>query len=703
MSRILDQLRQRATTLDRMTVREGIGDTPIAPLRPPQTLSEKLAAKASQPHHVANLNHEIERVLAIPIPEILTPAEIEAENRSRLLSSAFDSGFRLLPPQLAGIRSYERCQGGFFPIGVGWGKTLLGQMIANRAFAGGIQQIVLLLPPGVVGQFIQDVKWARSRIPFGVPVHVMAGRASSARRAMAKARRPGLYVVPYSLLSTRDTDELLATLAPGLVIADEAHHLSTFDAARTKRVMRHYLRDQNPDAQFVAMSGTVTSKTVMDYHHLIARALGVLAPLPIPAAQARRWGDVLDAGAPPTGDGGPILRLSQWAREHFPAEHSFLDVLPGFRAAYRTRMARSPGVVISGDAQIGTSLVIHNEPAEQPGAELSELIRAVEQEWVTPNGDEIDYAIHKYKWLLELSSGFYNSLVWPTLKQLAQRRRISETEASTVLERSKNQHAAEQSYTQCLRAWLQTYSRPGIDTPLLVGAAMYRTGASQVGEELFELWTEARAQKFEGMISRDEVEVRVDDYKIRHMVRWADMFAKKGQGGIVWCYHNAMLRWARERLEAAGIPVLFAPAGSNEEIADPDNKDRIVVASIDAHGTGKNLQHFRHNFFLQWPRPARTAEQTIGRTHRTGQTADELVICTNLTLLFDQLLMAASINDALYIHSTTDRQKIIIASWDPLPAVFTPETLRSRGFEPVMLSQAQQQALREKFGDLQRA
>ncbi len=146
---------------------------------------------------------------------------------------------------------------------------------------------------------------------------------------------------------------------------------------------------------------------------------------------------------------------------------------------------------------------------------------------------------------------------------------------------------------------------------------------------------------------------------------------------------------------------MHCPAGesANKNILDHGNKSKVVIASLDAHGTGKNLQHFQHMCVVQWPRSARTAEQLLGRLHRRGQEADELPVTTCNSLLFDHMNMAACLNDALYIHqSTGDKQKLIYANYDPLPKIFPPAVLYQRGLEVEKLTAEQEAMLTEKFG-----
>jgi hypothetical protein len=404
---------------------------------------------------------------------------------------------------------------------------------------------------------------------------------------------------------------------------------------------------------------------------------------------------------------GPLQPLVGWAKR-LDKDGEYPETRGGFRRAYKLRMTTCPGVVASGDAEIGVSLVLENRPVKEHQEvegwpELESLIERIETEWVTPNGDEIEYPIHTYKWLYELSAGFYNELKWPQPSALASRRDISEDEAYDILSRAEDYHIAHQEYAKRLRKFLQEESAPNLDTPMLAGANMARHGSRDVPTELYRLWKKAKDKDFEDRPERDSTAVRVCPYKINDAVSWA-MALPKGEGAIIWYYHQEVGKWLMEELRAQGVDCLHCPAGdaANERIIDPTNGNKVVVASLKAHGTGKNLQHFQYQYVTQWPRPAQDAEQFLGRTHRNGQKADELVVVTNNTLAFDDMNMSACINDSLYIHQTTgSRQKLILATYNPLPKIFPSEVLLERGMQTTVLDRKQVQLLTDKFGGMQ--
>ena len=731
----LDRLRARAALTREVQERPQRviarinGQTPAVTVTPPQplTITEKIQRKRQI---AAALDYpveyeEIRRIISLPLIRPFEPDEFEDYNRSHVLADPYESGWRLFDVQAAAVAAYEEFGGLFGPIGVGWGKALITFMVSDIAYRRGLKKIVLFVPPQVLYQTIHSaLPWARTKVPVSYPVHVLHGnQEAGARRALAKSGKKGLYIMPYSLLSTKDARDLLWGIRPELIVADEADWLGSERAGRTKRV-RDYVNEFEP--QFCALSGTITDKSIRDYFHLIKWCLGSNCPLPLSAHLANEWSLAIDSTSDVTSAPGPIEPLMIWAQRNFPEEKVTEDVA-GFRTAYKLRLKSCPGVAATGDAEIGPSLILHNlDVSQKPNEKLAELIQGVTDAWMTPNGDEIDHAIHTWKWLYELNAGFYNELVWPTAEGLAEREGVSEEAAEEALEAARAHHRAHQLYSSELRGWLEAYARPNLDTPMLVGGDMARHGPANVGEVLFELWVEVKEleevlrqtllrtrihkgspKELDKRVQahlRDSRTVRVDDFKIQAALRWAKRM-KKGEGGIIWVHHKGMGVWMRDALKAAGVPHLHCPAGDAANAAlDPSNaaniRDKVVVASMSAHGTGKELQHaFSQQLYLQWPRNAKRAEQTLGRLHRNQQKESEVWAFTLTSTDFDQMNFAACLNDALYIHqSTGSRQKLIYATYSPhLPRIFPPAVLRERGFQNKELTPEQRKLMEEKF------
>lgn len=660
---------------------------------------------------------EVRRILGLDVIGDLTPEEVDAVSDEVVLAGAVNpdgTPFRLFPPQAAGFLAYRLAGGAFCPIGVGWGKTLLCLLIAHYAHTvEKIERIVYFVPKAAYTQLVDtDIALNRTRVRLdGLPFHFLGNKTAGERLAIAKSGKRGCYVMPYSLISTKTGRELLDAIAPGLMICDEGHRLKNKKkGARTRRWL-DYLKE-HPTVKVVVLSGTITKKSVKDYAHLLKGCLKNRTPLPVAEQMLVDWSVSIDTGADPSrAQSAPIRPVVKWARDYFP-EQTFTEDVAGFRKAYRLRLTTAPGVVASADARIGVELVIRNTPVAEtdsrPGwARCQELYDRVNLGWETPNGDAIAHAIHKFKWLVELSAGFYNELFWPTPQVLAERKKISVSDAAAMLVRARDHLSAEQEYQVLLREWLERHPRPHLDTPMLVGSNLKAHGAEQVsridralGPALYEAWALVRRIDFPGRPDRDKRAVPVCDFKVAHAVAWAREVHAQKQGGIVFYYHQEVGTWIAEELQKAGLNPLHCPAGPKFDgiVADPKHKDRILVASISAHGEAKNLQHFSRMLVVQWPRDAGAAEQLIGRLHRNGQEAKQLVVDTCNTTTFDDLIFGACINDALYIHQTSTAQKMIYAEYVPRPTIFPPEVLRERGLDPRMLSREQRELLEATFG-----
>jgi hypothetical protein len=231
---------------------------------------------------------------------------------------------------------------------------------------------------------------------------------------------------------------------------------------------------------------------------------------------------------------------------------------------------------------------------------------------------------------------------------------------------------------------------------------MKRHGPSNVGKDLYMAWMAMKDAEFEGMVERDSIPVRVCDYKVQEAVRW--MKDHPVGEGIVWFYHNECGRWAYEEAEKQGLPVVLCPAGkaTNEfltsEGAEERCRGKFLIASIMAHGTGKNLQFLADQCYMQFPWNEAVAQQSIGRTHRKGQKADTVTVTTMVSCGADELALASCLNDAVYVLETMRSQrKVLIASWDPMPTIYGSQMLQRAGISAKTLSAKQRLLLRERF------
>ncbi len=703
---------------------------------------------------------EIRRICNLPVERPLSPEEVEAVSRAELGPRALDFGVKTLWRQQA--EALVAWQGGGLcaPLKVAAGKTLVAFLCAKDAWRRGVTRILLLVPPDLYGKArVRDVPFARHVIDFKTPVHGVGGLAPAQRLGLLRQGWRGLFIYPYSLLQKEQADEEMALLRPEVVICDEVHALKNIKGAvQTRRFLR-MMEAFKP--KFACMSGTMAKKSLKDYAHLIRFALGERSPLPRQQADVEFWASVLDEVGQAWKqdqqevDMGSLEPLRTWAlgecrKGRFTADEVGGPLTPdsqGYRRAFRLRRNTAPGVVASSEDSLGVSLTLKNLPVETllteqqvtdfeddlekrftgeemfvpseafknetPFKKMLGLLWAVagistrkqsKGRWTTPNGDQIEEGFHLHKWSYEISSGFFNELVWQTTETLARERSVPLSEAENLLQRAKDHHGAKKRFNKEARVFLQEDPAPGVDSPMLLWNACSRDDPRVPGKVVTR-WKEMQHLDFDGRPERVERVARVCDYKIQAALDWAKTL-DSDEGALVWAYNVEMGVWAAEVLKAALGPdrVLHCPSGRkyDELIQAPEAATKIVVAALGGssggHARGKNLQfNFSQNYFLQWPRSADLAEQAIGRTHRPGQKAGTLTIHTNHSVPFDHANFNACLRDAIWAHQTEGEQKIVYADYFEQPRIFPAEWLQQRGFD-VLARRDVDAALRAVFG-----
>jgi hypothetical protein len=209
---------------------------------------------------------------------------------------------------------------------------------------------------------------------------------------------------------------------------------------------------------------------------------------------------------------------------------------------------------------------------------------------------------------------------------------------------------------------------------------------------------------FDGRIDRDGRAVRVCGFKIEECARYIQQLKEehKREGALIWYHNQEMGRWICEEMEKRGVDFLHCPAGAqhNRSILDPKNSKKVIAASMRAHGTGKNLQAFGLEYYLQWPRDAVMAEQSLGRIHRNGQLRDSVKAVLCLTTEFDRVTFSATLNDSCYIHqSTGNAQRLIYADYSFKPEIVPYTVMQEWGTQTTRLDTEAQGILSGKFGD----
>lgn len=426
----------------------------------------------------------------------------------------------------------------------------------------------------------------------------------------------------YDFLSRANGTDILDRLKPDIIIADESQCLSRFESARTKRFMR--FMDDNPQTMFVFLSGTIMRRSIKDFAHLSSLAMGEGSPLPRDWNTVNEWAECLDEGEGNRYPGALSML--------YPDRTAVESVEDG-RRTIQDRLRDTLGVVIGKGEDCQASLTI--KPFRvRPSETIKKYIKNLDATWTRPDGEELVLALDVWRVRSQLfMGGFYKWAVNPPAEWLQ----------------------ARGAWNIALRKFLTRHSKAHLDSPFLVIKAIKDENVSLLGKHLEPLKKLYVAWKVEeGKFATPNVVWQWIDGG--HLMHLATELRKKAPC-IVWSNH---LVPSHELAGLMGVPYYGAKEGDS---IHSETGKRSIVASIKAHGTGRNLQKaFSRNVVIGVPDDW---EQLIGRTHRSGQEADEVEVYVSTHLKED---LERGIKDAEYQQITTDQpRKIVYADKEEWP------------------------------------
>lgn len=437
----------------------------------------------------------------------------------------------------------------------------------------------------------------------------------------------------YEMLGRKQSAELLNQYRPDMIIADEAHRLRNPKAAVTRRVSRWM--QEFPGTVFVAMSGTMSSKSLEDYSHLLRWALGKNAPVPTAPGELQQWCDVLD-------------NQENFTRRMHPGALIFLDqnraIDQAFGSAnqqskslerewqnhptetarkiFRKRLEETPGVVFSEQSDLACPLIITTKKISLE-RKLVTAFYTLRKQWRTPDDWPISDGLTMRRHAYELALGFYG--VWnprPPDWWLEPRKAwCSECRSIISHSRPAKHRPAADSESQVIDLIKQGHIRSQTLEPWLAVKDHWKLGKHY------------------------QVEARwLSDQILDWCANWM-RFA-----GIVWTEHipfafrlaNKTNRhyYGKEGKNAAGLPI---------EACDPT---KAIIASRVSNGEGRNLQMFSRNLIVAPAANAQVMEQLLGRTHRPGQTAHEVTTTILLSCIEHHLSLESAIAYSKVILAT---------------------------------------------------
>lgn len=453
-----------------------------------------------------------------------------------------------------------------------------------------------------------------------------------------------LKILSYEILGREDGDKLLTDANPDLIIADECQRLKNLRAAVTRRVKRWM--DNHPETVMVALSGTLTTRSLKDYAHLAAWCLPNHAPVPQRYNELMEWSQAVDRKL---AEG--VERLQPGALEvlYGPAERELAangETLAAVRTAYRKRLVETPGVVATADGPFADcSLGIEGIVLETKSQDVLDAVAKARVDFELPTGEIILGPTDLWRHVRELALGFYYR--WDPsapIDWLIPRR----------------------MWGVALRHILGTNHR-GLDSELPVKRAVERgeydgkfvidNGRKVFEESIDELYSAWKA--VEKDFVPNTVPVWLDDSVLRFVMKRMD----ENPDEIVWTEHVA---FAERLAELTGAPYYSrkgVDAKTKRSIMQHDvKKHGAAIASIATCGEGFNLQAWNKGLIVSGPPNGGALEQLLGRMHRDGQEAEEVWYTWLFTSIEQWEGYAAAVEDAVYMQDSTGQaQKLCYA------------------------------------------
>ena len=480
------------------------------------------------------------RIISLPREELR-----EVNLTSKLSLPGAVEGLR--PMQSLALVVIRKNKGAVLSLGVGSGKFLISALAATVL---GAKRPLLLVPPCLIAQTYRELSYWSTQFRIS----------------------PALKVLSYGVLSSPKDKDLLWELNPDLIILDECHYIRRRQSTRTKRVVRYF--QDRPSTMLVAMSGTLTNRSIKDYSHIAEIALRARSPLPRSFRELESWSQVLDpAGEPTYIDRVTFSPVIDWSKETAPTP----------REAYQERWSTAPGVLHTTTSSYEGSIVIRALPYLVPPG-VRGLLDQLSKTWTSPGGEELSSAVEVARVRRQLLQGYYLSWDWggpPRMDWLA----------------------ARQLWNLAQREYLKT-NKQLLDSPSLVSAAAAKGRGPSYLLEAWDNWLP---------FSTIPAPPVVANWVSPSFLNWA-LSQVQDYPTLIWVDSPYIL----EALE--GLVPCY-PAG-----ASLPREAKTIALSRQSHSVGKNLQPWADNLILSLPPNGSSMEQLIGRTHRPGQTNDLVTV-----------------------------------------------------------------------------
>jgi len=433
----------------------------------------------------------------------------------------------------------------------------------------------------------------------------------------------GVRIESYEKLALAEQAELFEQYLPDGIIFDEGHRLKRVTKSACPRRVARFLA-RHPATKIYIMSGTLTKDSFADYAHLLDWCLRDGAPIPRDVQLQAMWAQALDANV-----------QSRPSLTYLESDLGVAKSTEEIRALYRERLCSAPGVIISTDSFDAAGLEIRPRYLDAP-EKLSAAFADLRQLWQAPD-----------EWLL--GDPFE---VWHVARQLAL------GFCYTLDPRPPDDwYQARKAWYKVVRGLIE--QNIGYDTRGQVEAA------TEAGELTRFAPIYAEWKKLEPTFVPNHVPIWLSTHAIDSCARWS-----RGNpwGGIVWCEHVA---FAKKLEDATGWRYFGSEGVCAEDGSFIENArvKEIVIASVDANSTGRNLQKWRTALFTSPPMGSQAWEQQLGRQHRDGQKADVVRVQYFVGCVEHATSAQKALVEATYVQQTTGQTQKLLTADLTLPSL----------------------------------
>lgn len=493
--------------------------------------------------------------------------------------------------------------GGLFgSIGVGEGKTLISFLIAT-IFANLLRPL-LLVPASTIEKTLRD------RIRYAQHWRI----------------RNDLRVLSNEMLGLVQNEHELENYRPGFIIIDELHKYRNKSCARTRRVARYLYK--YPETPVFGFTGSVMSRGLGDFDQALIWCLKLGAPVPLPLEERYEWAAALDRKVDPMARRRPGALLKFCSAEEIA---KYGDSPQAARVAFQRRLVETPGVVatIGEGEKVGAKITVRAVFYDVKPV-VDENIHRLRRTMTTPDDWELMTAAEKWSHARQMALGLF--YIWNPRPPL--------------------------DWREARRAW-NKYVRETIARGRKLDSEKHVANAIDAGKLPEGVEILARWRALKPTFTPKVEAVWFDDSALDAVARWM-----KEAPGIVWSTHTL---FAERLAKHTGAPYYGAGGfdARGKYIEDADGRSS-VIASIQANREGKNMQEaFHRNLVVCPPDDSQWWEQFLGRTHRPGQTRDEVVVDVMIGCRENVRACQNALADAEAVHETTGKlQKLLMADVD---------------------------------------